>query len=312
MRRWNFNLAPCNSSNSFHPRHLLRIPLFPFSKGLPVEDALHSRIILYHGRMKSLEVHFLPSLTSAEELNGGAVVVIDVLRATTTIIHAVAAGAREVIPCLEIDEAWRAAAGYPPGEALLGGERGGVKIDGFDLGNSPEEYNRATVGGKTVVLTTTNGTRAMMLCRQAKRVLVGAFVNASAVARALLLEERVHLLCAGTDGEITREDVLFAGRVAHHLLSDLPGYEPQQNDPCRLAHECYQNLLAADGIDLSAGANSRLEEIAALTHELRHSQGGRNLIEVGLEHDIGVAAQVDRFEIVPELSLASWSIGPAI
>ena len=259
--------------------------------------------------MKSLKVHLLPSLTSAEELAGGAVVVIDVLRATTTIIHAIAAGAREVIPCLEIDEARRVAAGFPPGEALLGGERGGLKIEGFDLGNSPEEYNRATVGGKTVVLTTTNGTRAMMLCRQAKRVLVGAFVNASAVARALLQEERVHLLCAGTEGQITREDVLFAGRVANSLLRELPGIKPEQNDPCRLARECYQNVLSADDIELSADANSRFEEIAALSHELRHSRGGQNLIDVGLEHDIAVAAQVDRFAIVPELSLVRWRIG---
>lgn len=261
--------------------------------------------------MKSLKVHFLPALTSAEELAGGAVVVIDVLRATTTIIHAIAAGARAVIPCLEIDEARRVAAGFPPGEALLGGERGGVRIEGFDLGNSPEEYNRATVGGKTVVMTTTNGTRAMMLCRQAKRVLVGAFVNASSVARALVQEEQVHLLCAGTEGEITREDVLFAGRVADCLLRELPGSKPEQNDPCRIARECYQNVLSADGIDLSAGADSRFEEIAALTQELRHSQGGRNLIDVGLEHDIGVAAQVDQFAIVPELSVEEWAIRPA-
>lgn len=261
--------------------------------------------------MKSLKVHFLPSLTSPEELARGAVVVIDVLRATTTIVHAVASGARQVIPCLEIDEARRLAAGFPPGEALLGGERGGLKIEGFDLGNSPEEYSRPSVGGKTVVLTTTNGTRAMMLCRQAKRVLVGAFVNASAVARALAPEERVHLLCAGTEGEITREDVLLAGRVAYSLLRELPGSKPEQNDPCRIAQECYQSVLSADGIDLSAGADSRFEEIAALTQELRHSRGGRNLIEVGLEHDIGLAAQVDQFAIVPELSVEEWVIRPA-
>lgn len=261
--------------------------------------------------MKSLKVHFLPALTSPEELAGGAVVVIDVLRATTTIIHAIAAGARAVIPCLEIDEARRLAAGFPPGEALLGGERGGVRIEGFDLGNSPEEYNRATVGGKMVVMTTTNGTRAMMLCRQAKRVLVGAFVNASAVARSLLQEERVHLLCAGTEGEITREDVLFAGRVAYSLLRELPGSKPEQNDPCRIARECYQNVLSADGIDWSTGADSRSEEIGVLTQELRHSRGGRNLIEVGLQHDIGVAALVDQFAIVPELSVEEWAIRPA-
>lgn len=256
-----------------------------------------------------LKVHFLPTLTSADELAGGAVVVIDVLRATTTIVHALAAGVREVIPCLEINEARRVAAGFPPGTALLGGERGGVKIAGFDLGNSPEEYNPATVGGKVVVLTTTNGTRAMMLCRQAKRVLIGAFVNASAVASALLGEPQVHLLCAGTQGEITREDVLFAGRVAHALLRNLQGSEPEQNDSCRIARESYLNLLAANRIESLKGADAVARESAALAQELRHSQGGGNLIDVGLDYDIGVAAQVDRFTIVPELELAKWSIG---
>ena len=251
--------------------------------------------------MQSLKVHFLPSLTSAEELAGGAVVVIDVLRATTTIVHAVAAGAREVIPCLEIEEARRVAAGFPKGTALLGGERGGLKIEGFDLGNSPEEYDPATVGGKVVVLTTTNGTRAMMLCRRAKRELVGAFVNASAIARALASEENVHLLCAGTQGEITREDVLFAGCAANRLLRKLSDAEPEQNDPCRLARESYSSLLG--------DAGAIVQETALLHRELRHSQGGRNLIDVGLDRDIGVAAQIDRFAIVPELDLEKWSIG---
>jgi 2-phosphosulfolactate phosphatase len=258
--------------------------------------------------MQTLKVHFLPTLTSADELAGGAVLVIDVLRATTTIVHALAAGVREVIPCLEIDEARRVAAGLPKGAALLGGERGGVKIDGFDLGNSPEEYNPATVSGKVVVMTTTNGTRAMMLCRQAKRVLIGAFVNASAVASALLGEQQVHLLCAGTQGEITREDVLLAGRVVHALLRELSGSEPEQNDSCRIARESYLNLLTTNRVEPLNGADAVARESAALAQELRRSQGGRNLIDVGLDHDIEVAARVDRFAIVPELELDKWSI----
>jgi 2-phosphosulfolactate phosphatase len=258
--------------------------------------------------MQTLQVHFLPSLTSPEELAGGAVVVIDVLRATTTIIHAMAAGAREVVPCLEIEEARRVAAGFPKGTALLGGERGGLKIEGFDLGNSPEEYDPATVGGKVVVLTTTNGTRAMMLCRHAKRVLIGAFVNASAVAAALAQEKRVHLLCAGTQGEITREDVLFAGRVVDQISRELSGTKPETNDQCRIARECYSNLIAARPGEPAVAAEGKDREIGILSHELRHSQGGRNLIDVGLDHDIDVAAQVDRFAIVPELHLGNWSI----
>jgi len=255
-----------------------------------------------------MKVHILPALPSAAELAEGADEVIDDLRATTTIVHALAAGVREVIPCLEIDEARRVAAGFPKGTALLGGERGGVKIDGIALGKSPEEYNPATVGGKVVVMTTTNGTRAMMLCRQAKRVLIGAFVNASAVASALLGEQQVHILCAGTQGEITREDVLLAGRVADALLCELSGSEPDQNDSCRIARESYLNLLAANHVESLKGADAAARESAALARELRHSQGGRNLIDVGLDYDIEVAARVDRFSIMPELELDKWSI----
>ncbi|HWB12103.1 MAG TPA: 2-phosphosulfolactate phosphatase [Pirellulales bacterium] len=243
--------------------------------------------------MQSLKAHFLPKLTTPEELAGGAVVVIDVLRATTVIAHALAAGARQVIPCLEVDDALQTAARLPKGEAVLGGERGGLKIDGFDLGNSPDEFTPQSVGGKTLVFTTTNGTRAMMACQQARRVVTGAFVNASAVADSLAGEKNVHLLCAGTRGEVTREDVLCAGLLADRLTpresSDL-----EINDQLLIARDLWRAFFADRD---SADATGSL----ALT--LRSTQGGRNLMRLGLEHDIEVAAQMDRFTIVPQLDL---------
>jgi 2-phosphosulfolactate phosphatase len=100
---------------------------------------------------------------------------------------------------------------------VLGGERGGKRIEGFDLGNSPAEYKPALVAGKTVLFTTTNGTRAMQMCRQAQKVLIGSFANFSAMCRELGKLDHVDILCAGTDGQITREDVLFAGAVIEDL-----------------------------------------------------------------------------------------------
>src|SRR5262249_5944787 len=145
-------------------------------------------------------VHLLPSLTTPADLAGGLAVVIDVLRASTTICHALAAGAKEVIPCLEVEEARERANRYVPGDAVLGGERGGLRIEGFDLGNSPREYTPTTVGGRTVLFTTTNGTRAMRQCTEAARVVIGAFVNLSPVCReverALMAGRDAHLLCA--------------------------------------------------------------------------------------------------------------------
>src|SRR5947208_10202296 len=119
---------------------------------------------------RPIVAHLLPGLLEPPELRGGVAVVIDVLRATSTIVHALAAGAQALIPCCEIDEARRIAATFPPGTALLGGERRGVMIPGFDLGNSPGDYTAEVVGGKIVVFTTTNGTGALFRAREARRV----------------------------------------------------------------------------------------------------------------------------------------------
>lgn len=247
--------------------------------------------------MKQLHAHFLPALTTPEALAGGTVVVIDVLRATTVIAHALDAGARAVIPCLEIDEARKMAESFPRGEAVLGGERGGLPIEGFDLGNSPSEYRPETVGGKTVVFTTTNGTKAMRQCQQAKRVLLGAFVNASAVATAIAEEERVHLLCAGTRGEITREDVLLAGYLADTVWRcHSNDGEWDVNDQWRIAADGWRAL-------------GRSPPAAAwLSVQLHHTQGGRNLVRIGLDADIVDAARFDRFSRVPELDVKQWRI----
>jgi len=242
--------------------------------------------------MQTLQVHFLPRLTDAEQLAGGAVAVIDVLRASTTICHALAAGALGVIPCLEVDEAHRLAATYPAGEAVLGGERQGMKISGFDLGNSPAEYTPQSVGGRTVIFTTTNGTQAMRLCRASARVMIGAFVNATAVLRSIEAEKDVHLLCAGTRGAITREDVLLAGLLVHELMTGA-SVPPDINDEARLARDAWRQCV--DGG-------------RPLAEELRATQGGRNLAAIGLDRDLEPAAWRDRFDFVPTLDVATWSI----
>src|SRR5437763_3729354 len=109
----------------------------------------------------SVAVHFLPALIPPDALRGGIAVVVDVLRATTVMVHALAAGCEAILPCLEVDEARKVAAGLPEGSFLLGGERLGLPIEGFDLGNSPGSYTSGACRGKTLVMTTTNGTRAV-------------------------------------------------------------------------------------------------------------------------------------------------------
>src|SRR4051812_5947941 len=160
-------------------------------------------------------VHLLPDLIPPGALSGGVAVVVDVLRATTMMVHALSAGCVAVIPCGEIDEARRVAAGFPPGEALLAGERQGLPIDGFDLGNSPDSCTRETCRGKTLVMTTTNGTRAVLASLDAERVVIGAFPNFAATALLVHADRRpIHVVCSGTDRCISYEDSLLAGAFA--------------------------------------------------------------------------------------------------
>ncbi len=109
-------------------------------------------------------VHLLPSLIPEGSLTGGVAIVVDVLRATTAMVHALASGCDAVVPCLEVDEARHVASRYPAGSVILGGERQGLPIEGFTLGNSPNSYTEAMCRQKTLVMTTTNGTRAILAC----------------------------------------------------------------------------------------------------------------------------------------------------
>jgi 2-phosphosulfolactate phosphatase len=230
---------------------------------------------------KDVQVHLLPSLAPPGRLRGGVAVVIDVLRATTTMIYALAAGCTDVRPCAEVDEARALADGMLAGKVLLAGERGGRPLPGFDLGNSPREFTAAVCRNTTVVLTTTNGTRAVLRAAEAERVLVAGFVNYSAVCEQLKQEARpIHIVCAGTDGEITLEDTLLAGALVDFLC------ETQKvclNDGSRLAWDCFEN-------------HGRV-----LQGALEISQGGANLRQLGYDEDIRAAAQVDLFALVPEL-----------
>lgn len=235
---------------------------------------------------------------------GGIAIVIDVLRASTTIITALAHGAAGIRPVLTIDEARAmAAAGGSGAGLLLGGERGGRRIDGFDLGNSPLEYVRAMVGGRRIVITTTNGTAALDACTAAAEVLIGAIVNRSAVAARARESARrigvadIHLVCAGTDGQVTEEDLLAAGAILD-AASRLPGATVDTLDrSATAALEMFRNALsmppAEDGADAAVAA--------AIAAAFARSRGGRNLIDLGMQADLPAAAAIDSLPVVPRL-----------
>jgi len=240
-----------------------------------------------------LNVYALPKLVEPHELADGTAVVIDVLRASTTIIYALQAGAREVIPCQEVDEARALAAMMPADSVVLGGEREGLPIEGFDLGNSPEEYTPDRVGKRSVVFTTSNGTRAIEPARKAKRVLIGGFVNVSAVLQELIDTECVHLICAATAGRIGRDDVLLAGMLVDRIVRE-SGAVARQNAQALVARE---EWLAAFAVPVALGGE-RLDT-HQLAGQLCNSPGGRKLQAIGREDDVHAAAWIDRFDCVP-------------
>ncbi|TLY54588.1 MAG: ATP-grasp domain-containing protein [Gemmatimonadetes bacterium] len=164
-----------------------------------------------------IDVHFTPAGLVAGDLAGRGVVVIDALRATTTVITALANGAKAVIPAASSEEAVRLASNLEKDGVVLAGERKSVKIEGFALGNSPREMTAAAVGGKTIVLATTNGTPALVAAQGGDPVLVGAPVNFKALAEraraALAGRGDLVIVCAGRDKQFAIEDAYTAGVI---------------------------------------------------------------------------------------------------
>lgn len=259
---------------------------------------------------RKLTVHLLPSLFEPSRLTGGLAVVIDVLRATTTMVYALQNGARSITPCESIEKAkslrdatgssTKLDAGAGSG-LLLGGERGGKPIPGFDLGNSPSEWSREAVAERDIAFTTTNGTLALLRCTWAERILLGSFANLKAVVELLLKESLpVHLVCAGTEGQISTEDCLFAGAVVDRLLAESQ-QDTSSSEPAFAVEDAA--LLVRSHWKTASGSPG------SLFHAMKAGSGGRNLMRLGLEADIRTAATIDQVDLVPEYLPQSRRIG---
>ena len=221
-------------------------------------------------------------LADRDALAGACVVVIDVLRASTSIVEALESGAELIIPVGDIATASRLA---PPGDRanakkVLAGERRCCAVDGFDLGNSPREFTPARVRGKKVVLTTTNGTRAFAAAVKSSRVVVCAFSNLPAVAEAVRGEEHLAVVCCGSEGSIAAEDLLCGGMLLRALGEAYA--ESALNDAARLS------LVLAE---------KHGENIEAF---LRSTDHGRTLVELGFSDDVAFCARLGTTRRVPE------------
>lgn len=225
-----------------------------------------------------MKVEVIPTLYEirADHIWHKTVIIIDVLRSTSTIVAALAHGFLEVIPVETIG-----AAKSLKGEGrVLAGERYCKKIPGFTISNSPLEAKGTFPGAKTLVLTTTNGTRAIHKSLKASDVYIASFLNATACASAAVSTKRdITLVCAGTRNEFALEDGLCAGLLIHTILQFVP--------------QCEVSDL---GVALSAAYSSLQSD---LTDTLMNTLTGRRLTALGLSKDIEFCAQVDRYPLVP-------------
>jgi 2-phosphosulfolactate phosphatase len=234
----------------------------------------------------NISVLFEPAVRAALNLAEASAVVIDAIRATTSIVAAVAAGCREVVPYRTAEEVRAEAARRPAGSVVTAGERKGVRIEGLDHNNSPSVMTAENVGGRTLLLTTTNGTQAILDAMAAREVLIAAMPNRRAVARRLAaLGRRVVFVSAGTVGTVSCEDTLVAGAVIAALLDEKRCQEPfswRLEDSALVALAAWQ------------GAEGRLDEL------FHRTWGGAFIARLGLEADLAVCTQVDTMDVVPQ------------
>lgn len=229
-----------------------------------------------------LDVFLTPGELAPSDLADRVVVVIDILRATSTIVQALSAGAKSIYPVASIEEALRLANTFGRDEVLLCGERKCLPIEGFDLGNSPLEFTRERVAGKTLVMSTTNGTAAMSLTTNAARVFIGSMLNLGAVAEELgRVDGDVVLLCSGRERHFALEDAVCAGLLAERLLQLRPD-DRAVNDGTRAARSLAREFGAGEAL-------------------FRSTAAGRAIAEAGLEDDLPFCAQVDVHDVVPVL-----------
>jgi 2-phosphosulfolactate phosphatase len=236
--------------------------------------------------MQTLETCLSPSLLQLHELAGKTAVIIDILRATSCMVAGLSTGVEAIVPVMGPDDC-------PPYLAqgfLSAGEHGGVKYEGFDMGNSPFEFMSDLAKGRSVVMTTTNGTKAIRMAQAggAAAVVAGAFLNLEAVADWIRRQGTdVVLVCAGWKGKFSLEDTLFAGALAQALRGTH-------------GHAC-DATLAAEW--LYAKHRGQLAEALKQTSHAHRLKG------LGIEDDIAFCASVSHFDAVPVLQdgkLLAW------
>lgn len=234
-----------------------------------------------------IDVRFDPFELDELELRGKNIVVIDVLRSSTTIAVALSNGAREIIPVESIENAVKISGSLFGDVTLRGGERNGKMIQGFNLGNSPLEYTEATVKGKSIIFCTTNGSVAMYKSRFAQNLAVGSFVNMTRVVEFIRnVGSDFLLICAGRANAFSNfslEDAVCAGMMVNSLAG-------AKNTTIELT----DSALATRALYKTYGRS--------LLKMMKTTEHGRYLIDIGFLEDVRIAAEVDTVPVLPTLS----------
>lgn len=232
---------------------------------------------------RTVRFYLSPSRVEEMHLRDKNVVVIDVLRASTTIAAALNQGAKEIIPVASVEGAVKISGSLFGDVTLRGGERNGKVIDGFNLGNSPREYTSEAVRGKSIIYTTTNGSGALVKSRYARHLVVGGFVNFSQVATFLKeLKDDFVILCAGRENGFSLEDTVCGGMLLARVQKTVRGL--QMDDAGRMA------MVLAAAFE---------KNIAGMLRETDH---GRFLSGIGFEDDLDVCADLDSIPVLPVMT----------
>lgn len=230
-----------------------------------------------------LNVFFTPDQKDELCFSNRIVVVIDVLRASNTIITALSNGAKEIIPVSSIDAAARISRNLFGASTILGGEKNTKKIEGFTLGNSPREYTEDNVKSKSVVFFTTNGSKAVLKAKYAEKLFICSFINLNAVAKRLdVLSLDVDIICSGNSGGYSMEDVVCAGMLVNQLSG--------KNNEVTLTDSAKAAVVLH---------NSFSKDIFKMLLETEH---GRILVDNGFEEDIAFCSRLNTSSAVPYLS----------
>jgi 2-phosphosulfolactate phosphatase len=230
-----------------------------------------------------INILFSPVIVDELYFTGKTSVVIDALRATTTIITALENGAKEIIPVGTVEFAVKVSGGMFGWQTLLGGERNTKKIEGFALGNSPLEYSADIVAGKSVVLFTTNGTKAITKAKFSSELFICAYLNISALAKHLvLLNHDLEIVCAGRSNNFSMEDSVCAGK----LISEI---QKINND-----------LILSDSARASISLSKSLGK--NILNMLRETEHGKILIENGFEDDLTFCSKLNYSSAIPFLN----------